>query len=136
MTPGAPFTATRLDVEALWAAAIADPDRHDAISAQAEELLAHAENPIVNGGLHAMHDLGRSDADHGAAGLIERRDRWRRRLAEFDVDPDAWMREYFRGMLADHAAGFGERAARRFGATMVRQGLLNPDDVDRALPDP
>lgn len=135
MTPPAgPFTVTRDDVEALWAAAIAEPHRHDAIAAQAEEFFGHAENPIVDDGLHVLHGLGRTDADHGASALRERRDRWRRRLAAFDVDPDGWMRAHLRGMIADHAARHGRRAARRFGATMVRQGLLFPDDVDRAVP--
>lgn len=45
------------------------------------------------------------------------------------------MRAYFRDMLADFAVRHDERAARRFGATLVKDGHLQPDDVDAAVRD-
>ncbi len=102
---------------------------------RAELLLdrVNAENPIVNWGLHTLHDLRASVSERNSGELIDSRARWRAQLTEFDADPDGWMREYFSIMIARHAQWRGADAARRFGTKLVRDGHLEMSDVDRAI---
>ena len=126
---------TRTDVEKLWAGAISGRSSRLDTSSAAELLLgeANSENPIVNWGLHTLHDLRRSPAEPGPAALIDSCNRWRRQLDDYDADPDGWMRGYFRTMISRHAQWRGVDAARAFGAKLVRQGHLQVSDIDRAL---
>ncbi|GAA2012465.1 hypothetical protein JL107_06310 [Nakamurella flavida] len=59
--------------------------------------------------------------------------KWEAQLREYDADPDAWMRGYFRRMISDHAGWRGGDAARRFARKLVRAGHLTTEDVEQAL---
>lgn len=132
--PADQHDVTRHDVEHLWDDAISGRLPAASIADRAEALLGRvsSENPVVNWGLTDVYHLHRFPSD-SSVDLIGLRDRWRRQLAEHDVDSDGWMRQYFRSMIAGFAVDHGVERGRAFGLKLVRGGRLTPDDVTAAL---
>ena len=126
---------TRFDVERLWSAAITATETWDVLAESASELVqqANAENPVVNRGLLDFYYLSRPGADRDAELLIKTHDRWRAELAAFDTDPAAWMRSYFRKLLAEFVGKHGVDKARTFGRKLLAQGHLAESDIADVL---
>ncbi len=128
---------TRLDADRLWSSAIAGTETLDKLGALAAALIerVNSENPVVNWGLLDFYYLSRPGAVRDPDPLIANYGRWRAQLADFDADPSAWMRSYFRTMLTTFACDHGEARARTFGAKLVARGHLTDGDVDNVLLD-
>jgi hypothetical protein len=62
-----------------------------------------------------------------------RREAWRKKLRDYDADPNGWTRSYYRDMLVQHADEVGYGEARSFARNLVADGLLHDDDVDAVL---
>jgi hypothetical protein len=130
-----PGEVTRADVERLWSSAIEGLSSWDELVVSAVALIerANSESPVVNWGLLDFYYLSRTDACRAAEALIRAHARGHAQLAEFDVDPTAWMRSHFQKMLAAFAKDHSRESAVSFGRKLVAQGHLSEDDVAKAL---
>jgi hypothetical protein len=121
-------------VDALWLEAIGGLATREGIHERAEELLerVNAESPVVNRGMTDLHALTRLP-NRPLAELIEGRSDWLAKVAEYNKDPQGWMRRYFVNMVDDFSTRKGVEAARAFAGKLVKQGVIRADDFPAEL---
>jgi hypothetical protein len=126
---------TSHDVDQLWSDAITGQLTRRQTTQRAETFLdqVNAANPVVNWGLTTLRAACQSGTD--ADSLVAARTRWHADLSEYEADPTAWMRRYYRDLLTSYAMHTGLRQARMFGEKLVRDDVMSEADVAEALAD-
>lgn len=121
-------------VDALWLEAIDGSVTRERVHERVEELLSrvNAESPVANWGMTDLHAVTRSP-DTPLAELIEGRIVWLTKVAEYNEDPEGWMRRYFVNIVDDFSTRKGLDAARAFAGKLVKQGVIRADDFPGEL---
>jgi hypothetical protein len=100
VTVGARHEVTAALVKRLWADASDGTAPTDDVHSRAETLQnrVNAESPLVNRGLTSLHHLTRSP-DQSRDDLMQARTAWLAEVRLYEVDPSAWMRQYFQDLV-------------------------------------
>lgn len=125
------------DVETLWSGLLAGSStaRQTAIRAQLLLETANATH-VANWGLSSLHAIT-VRGDPATEEVSAAHERWRHQVSEYEADPGAWDRAYYRQIIIDFARRHGPERARTLGDKLVASGELREADVAAALtPDP
>jgi hypothetical protein len=121
------------DVEPMWSDLIDRRSTAQQTAARAQMLMETANaTHVANWGLSSLYHLTfRSVPEAEDVSLAH--ERWRRHVHEYQADPNAWDRNYYRRMITDFAKSHGTERARAFGSKLVAAGALQDADVAVAL---